>query len=260
MIVEIIKYMLSTASSAVKKTGYLHEAIAIESRYKRAKESWQPHIDNTRNQIISTVSKINKFDCIVVAGAGSLFDVPVALLAEKFNQVILIDIVFTHKARQIAGRFNNVQLQVADLSGIQDPAILCASTRNLPELDVPQLPELLSHPDLFVSVNLFSQLAVTPRMCLEKKQQYDEKILDQWCSELLNNQLQFMRQLECPVCIISDHTHHVLDQHGKQVQQNDMLYGCQLPGKQADWLWDLAPAGELKGGYRIKADVSCWLW
>jgi len=260
MIVEFIKYLLSTASPVVKKAGYLHEAIAIESRYKRAKESWQSHIDHTWNQIISVIEDQDKFDSVIVAGAGSLHDIPVDFLANKYNKVTLIDIVFTYRARKIAKRYSNIELYLCDLSGIQEPEKLLEPDITLPVIGVPHLPEVLKKPDLFLSVNLLSQLAVTPRICIEKHGLHKEHEIDQWCNQLLKNQILFMKKFHCPVFIISDFAQNVYDKNGGLLQHNDMLYHCNLPGKKAEWLWEIAPSGELKRGYQIRAEVGCWLW
>ena len=258
MIKEWIKYILSPATPVVKKAGYLHEAIAIESRHDRARKAWLLHINETRNNIISFVKKYEQNNCVMIAGAGSLHDVPVDFLASRFGKVILLDIVFTRRARSIAKQYANVELHEHDLSGIKNLQQLVSSAGTLPETGKPELPGGLPEPDMFLSVNLLSQLPVTPRVCLEKPGLFCEHDLDRWCKRLIENQILFMRQMKYPVCLVSDYRHRVYDKHDRLLQKTDMLYGVP-PGKQhCQWEWSLAPQGELGQGYRIMADVGCW--
>lgn len=54
----------------------------------------------------------------VVLGSGSLFDVPLDALAERFGRVDLVDLAHPRSARLAAQRRPNVRLVEADVSGV----------------------------------------------------------------------------------------------------------------------------------------------
>ena len=58
-----------------------------------------------------------------------------------------------------------------------------------------------------------------------------------------------MLSLSVPVCLLTDTTYEVTDRNGKLLEGDDLMKGVTLPPAQAEWLWTVAPFGELEAGY-----------
>ncbi|NOY66288.1 MAG: hypothetical protein GXP13_02615 [Gammaproteobacteria bacterium] len=259
MIVELVKYLLTRSSIKAKKLGYLHEAIAIESRFNRASTSWKNHLEMTRKSILQRCAQCKSKNVIVIIGAGSLYDVPVADLARQFQSVYLIDIVFTRRARRLIKDHQNIEAIEYDISGIKTDLLNWKHAHNLPELELPVLPSFIPMPDLVISVNLMSQLPVIPRQYIEKSGYLHKKELDKWCNSLLASHLAFIRSQAAMTCIISDVTHTAYDKNGHELEIGDMLYGLDPGIPEQSWKWELAPIGEVDPRYSITATVNVYL-
>ena len=257
MIIELFKYVFSRSSKKARKLGYLHEAIAIESRFNRSSKFWKTHLNNTKKAIISACNQCEIKSSIVIIGAGSLNDIPIAEISRQFKNVYLLDIVFTYASRRKISQFNNIDILESDISGISD-LMKWRNGEPLPTLNMPILPNI-PHPDLVVSANVMSQLPVIPRNHIEASGYTDDQALNKWCNELLENHISFIKSLDTKTCVITDINHIADDESGKELDNFDMLYGLKIGEPQNTWIWNLAPIGEINSKYSINATVHCYL-
>jgi hypothetical protein len=225
---------------------YLYEAIAMRGRYRRNRAAWTPHLDNSRQFVLSAADRCRNRRTVVVLGAGLLLDVPLDALSSLFREVVLVDIVFLPEVRRRIRPFGNVRLVQHDVTGtargLYDAIRL--GSRHLPEA-APLLPELQEAVGLVVSLNILSQLWVVPRAyALKKLPDLDAELIDDWCGHIVTSHYDFLESLPCSVCLVADHEFVMRDREGGIVSRGSTIAGLSLPAPDASWKWDIVPKGE----------------
>ena len=157
MLIEAIHYLTTPASRAQRRLGYLSESVRLLSRSRRCRLAWADHLAAARSAIMQSCADLVRRRTAVILGSGLLDDVPLSYLAERFERVILVDMIHPWPARWMARRHANVSLQIVDLSG-------CANwLRGEGERHADPLAVFNSDDvDLVVSANLLSQLPILP--------------------------------------------------------------------------------------------------
>lgn len=218
MIREWVDHLLLHQSPDAKALGYGKEVVAIQARYRRNRQAWKPHLQNSRDAILKAANKIKHRRCCVVHGSGALLDVPLDGLASQFDQVLLVDRVHPKTAVRAERRLDNVALIEADL------------------LDPNTWPQVTA--DLTISLNVLSQLPLIPlRTCTIDKATFAQKILDDYLLRL--------RGLNGVVCMITDVWRSWYGLSGNLMNNENSLWGLNLPEPTMSWAWDIAPAPEI---------------
>jgi hypothetical protein len=96
-----------------------------------------------------------------------LHDVPLACLSDRFERVVIVDVVHLWRSVLAARRFSNVEQVCVDVSGY-----ISSGQGEPPSVGMPEGLQALPRADFVVSLNLMSQLAVVPR--LEENSREDE--------------------------------------------------------------------------------------
>lgn len=234
MFAEALEWLLTPTSLTARRMGLLSESIAIAARHRRCRTAWAPHLQASRMALLAACEQLSRRRVAVVLGSGHLLDVPLRELADRFEEVRLVDVVHPWSSRLLARSYRNVRLVELDV------------TASLPEMALP-----LPIPDFFLaeqeidwvaSVNLMSQLALLP-LCRQAR--HGDALVG---STLVSNHLTWLKQFTTPVCLITDLVQYRLNSDGQLIEQTDfrpLLSGWQVC---QDWRWDLAPPGELDGG------------
>jgi hypothetical protein len=118
MLAEALRYLTTFAPERVRKHGYLKQLIALEFRYKRNEYAWADHVLNCRTFIVDAAEKCPKMGTAVVLGSGLLIEVPLRSLAERFDQVYLVDMFHMPQVRAEVKKHFNVKLLYGDITGI----------------------------------------------------------------------------------------------------------------------------------------------
>jgi len=252
MLAELFAWMTTPCPPEARRLGYLRESIAIEARYRRHAERWQPHLENSKAVIKDAISRTTRRQRAVVLGAGPLFDVPTEALSHAFETVELIDLVHPKRARQIAAGLGNVVLRTADISGTAAALLdLPRDAQTPPALAAP--PELASDTDLVVSSNLLSQLPDIPLIALAKRSKLSEAAREDFANRIAAAHIAWLRSLDALVCLITDIERQYVAPDGTPFPAWDSLHGVQLPKSPgAEWHWDIAPAGETHPEYAVR--------
>lgn len=260
MLLELFTYLTTPCPPYVRNMGYLREAIGLKCRYKRHPACWHPHLEKTRQFILSTASKCRNHGKLVVLGSGLLLDVPLEALAAMFREVVLIDIVCLPEILRRIKRYSNVRFFQRDVTGIAEPLYqngLCGK-QELP-FAPPVLPEIDNYTDIVISLNILSQLMVVPRRyALKKLPGIAKEYVDAWCRQIVAAHYTFLTRLPCKVCLIADYRYSKYDCNGSKSAQGTTLYGMSLPTPDAFWMWDIAPIGEESGSYSKHLEVGAW--
>ena len=223
-----------------KQMGFLEEAIAMAARRKRCQAEWDAHFQNCQTAICEAVESCTQKRKIVIMGAGSLLDVPLDFLANQFNEVWLVDLVFLKDARKRVQPYANVRLIEQDvtdsLAACQNGAVQAKSAQAW--LD-------LSEVDCLVSLNLLSQLPLIPVSWLMKQFGISEQQADVLAKQIIHEHLNLLNACAGVKCLIADRWVTELDAQGKEVDGFDPLWEVSVPEAKNSWDWRVIPLGEV---------------
>lgn len=227
MLAEWLRHLTTPAPRAAKKLGYVRELIAIEARHRRCRYAWSPHLERSRRFVLDAADGLERRRKVTVLGSGLLLDVPLAELAEKFDEVMLIDIVQMPAVRRQVRDLANVRLVETDLAGVVDDLAAGRRIAQVPPVSIPD-----GDADLVVSLNLITQLGV-----MLARRGVD-------AAALATAHLAALRQLPGRVVMIAE-TERQWIEGGEVVESDRPLETLDLPAPDATWVWDLAPAPEI---------------
>ena len=252
MLRELLTWLAAAPSATGRRLGYLRHSVALEARHRRRRKAWAPHIARCHATIEAAIAATPRRRLAVVYGSGLLAELPMEALVGGFDRVVLIDVAHLPAARWRVRRFRNVELMVADITGVAAP--LAAGG---PELPAPQPPPFAADPgaDLIVSANLLSQLPLVPTEFATAKGRYDEVALADFARSIVSGHLAALRSSPARVCLITDVRSEYRDRAGTVIETDDVLWGVALPPlrpeRHAEWSWSLAPFGEEDRRYEI---------
>lgn len=244
MLLEWLSCCFSGASSVARRLGWPNEQAAIEARRRRCAAAWAPHLDNCRRLILDAADRCGRRRLAVALGSGSLFDVPLTELAERFERVVLCDIHHPRRARRMARRHANVELDRRDLTGLAERAAEIARSGRPSELSV-EVPDhfVAEDPDLVVSLNVLSQLPIGFWRGLSGIPGHGQEELERLGRSLIEAHLAWLARFSGVVCLITDRTWTKVD-GGRTVSAEDALEGVVLPEPDRVWPWTIAPRPE----------------
>lgn len=156
MLAELLRYWSTFAPERVRKHGYLKRLIALEFRYKRNERAWAGHVINARTFSADAAEKCPKMGTAVVLGSGLLIEVPLRSLAERFDQVFLVDLFHMPQVRAEVKKHFNVKLLSGDITGIfamMDDDDYPGGSVPAPQARIPHLTDA----DLIVSADCLTQ-------------------------------------------------------------------------------------------------------
>lgn len=236
--------------------GFLYEAIAMDSRYGRCRQQWQHHFDHCQQAILQAASQCVQTRSIVILGAGSLRDIPLEALSQKFDSLYLVDLVFLKSARKLASGFENVSLIEADVTGCLTN--IYHGTTDCDE-HLTWMDELDSI-DCVVSLNLATQLPLIPVSWIMEKFGMGEKAAGELGRRLTESHLNWLNQQPGVKCLISDRWTTEYDADGQQVDAFDPVWDVKLPEPDLEWDWQIIPMSESSNGrsQTNRVGVSTW--
>lgn len=250
VLIEALHYLLTPVSPVLRRFGYLRESVLLLSRSRRRRSAWASHLAEARAMVERACAGLPRYRTVLILGSGILDDVPLAHLSERFERVVLVDIVHLWPARLAARRHANVVMKVADLSGCvdwlegkgkrdRDPL------RTLGGGDV----------DFVVSANILSQLPILPLDWFESR---GRPVPDDLGRAIVAAHLEGLRALRARVCLMTDVEQVTQDRNGHVVERLDLLHGMTLPAPDRAWTWDIAPFGEIGRGLRQHHRVQAY--
>lgn len=247
MLAEAIQYAATRLVTPSEFHPYMRSSVGLWSRAGRCRRAWAAHEENCKAFILETMAGMKERRTAVVLGSGLLRDVPVEALAEKFDTVVLVDLVHLASVRTWlkAKRLRNIRLISRDLSGFDDAM---AGKVSEPLAFLRQVPYL----DLVVSANILSQIGVGAKRRLDAE--HDPR-RDEILETLVRGHLDGLAALPCKVALLTDTTYTVTDRGGKILEAADLL--CRVPAPEAkrSWTWPVAPYGELGRDIQAVHDV-----
>ncbi|MDJ0685064.1 MAG: hypothetical protein QNJ84_10205 [Alphaproteobacteria bacterium] len=229
MILEALTYLLTPCPAWARRTGLLRESVAIGARYRRQLRAWDPHLTQSKQAILDALgmADLGPEPRIAVIGSGHGFDLPLEVLSARAGAIDLVDAVHPWRMRRRARRKPMVRLVHADVTGRVGPDYTPAAPL-----------------DLIVSLNLISQLGVA---------------FGGGESALREAHVVWLRQRARQVLIIGDSERRRQDGATGMIL-TDPLTPPALAGApvQAEWVWPVAPAGEIAPDLAVETTVRVW--
>ncbi|MCW9035763.1 MAG: hypothetical protein OQJ97_16205 [Rhodospirillales bacterium] len=254
MILEWFEYMKTSCPKHLRAMGYLRELIGIQSRFKRRKEAWNPHLTNCKKSILKAALQCDKHDRILIIGTGLWYDIPVDELCATFKEVVFADILHLPKIVKKARRYKNLSLIAMDATGITEKLYQAVKTHDDP-FEIQPIPIWDKDYDLVVSLNLWSQLPVLQWEFLASRTKMSEEELDWFCEKVIVDHLAFLKSFPGQVCLIADY-HREAYENGKVTEIRDTLRGVPFPPHDDQWVWDIAPKPEQDPHADIRLQVK----
>ena len=249
MIIEALTHLLTPAPDYVKKMGYLKETIAIEARVARCKKAWQRHLDQCKSLILAQAEKLPPGSTIMILGSGGFHDVPIHRLLAMKHHITCVDIVHLPKVKK---KFNQVIFMERDVTGLNET--LYQAIQKGVRVGPAETWELMKTPDLIISLNLLSQLALKI-VSFAEENDHDLGLLFQ--ENVLNAHVARLKKQKTNVLLISDIAREYYD--GETfLEKVPSLAKIDLPDPKERWAWNIAPKGEADPEISVLHKVGAW--
>jgi hypothetical protein len=245
---EWLTYLTADCSVFARESGYLRECIGIRARYRRCKNAWLSHLENSRSALLESINSCRSYRTALVLGSGVLLDIPIAELAARFESVWLVDLVHLPEVRRAVRRYENVRCIEHDVTGFREQRAALSEGG----LDLPDPVQFLDEAsiDWVASVNLLSQLPLLPQDWLRGNfPAIDEQQLEAWGDRIMQQHLDYLAAFGVPVCLLTDYEQTSYRRSGEMLSVVDFSTRLRFAGVLLKtWRWDVAPPGEISGG------------
>lgn len=258
MILEWIQSQTTEAPEHIRSLGMVHEAVAIEARFRRCSHAWESHLRKTKHQILQVIAGMEPGGEVIVLGSGGLHDIPLEDLAEHFDRVRLWDVVHLRQALRTAERFRNVECETFDVTALckDFDSWLKGYRRSPPK---PQIPDHLPTrgADLIISLNLLSQLPI--QLMARARTPKRRKSLAGFADELMRAHVSWLMGHDCPVLLVTDLERQY--ETGRKIKVEKALpeHDLGLEAPLDTWMWTVCPEGESSQFDKIAHRVSAFL-
>lgn len=240
MLAELLLRLATPAARMTRRLGLVGESVALWSRGNRQRRAWAPHHERCRAVVAQVIAELPQRRKAVILGSGLLRDIPLDLLCERFEQVLLVDAVHLPQIR-LRMRFRpKVALLTRDLAGVMGWLAGAADGRSDPLADLAADPAV----DLVVSANLMSQLAWPVEDWLADHPDRARDLPADLPARCIAWHLADLRRFRGRVVLLSDVGMIERDRSGHVTDRLDLARGVALPAPDEAWDWPVAPFGE----------------
>lgn len=267
MLIEMLEYRLTPDGPLSQDYDYLAQAVSLGARYRRQRKAWAPHVEQCRRFILDAVAQVPASRTptggrALVAGSGRLIEIPLAALAERFREVILLDMAQPMITRRLARRYPNVRLATGDATGVLHALSAALKSSGPPPDPAQAVPPFAGERfDFALSANLASQLPLLPDEALERRRpDVGDAARRAFGRALIERHFRWLREIAGTAALYSDIESRWTDAAGREVERDDTLWGAELPPPQRQWDWLIAPAPEEEKLYDLRHTVAGWVF
>jgi hypothetical protein len=241
MLVEAANFAATYAITPRKRAAEINSSVTLWARARRCARDWAAHEARSKAVVLEAIGSLPRRRVAAVLGSGLLRDAPITALSAAFGEVRLYDLQHLASVRAWSSLkgLSNLSFHSRDLSGLAD---LRAGREPAPLAFLEALPDL----DFVVSANLLSQIGVG----IGRMVKADASLPRDTVPRLLAAHVDGLAALEARTCLITDISYEVIDKAGAVLERDDLTGGIALPDAQAEWLWTVAPFGELDPTYQ----------
>jgi len=222
--------------------GYYNYQQGLIFRHLNQGSGWDTHLGRCRDFILKAIETV-KPSVITVLGSGWLMELPLAELAEKTEEIVLVDIVHPPEVIEQTKRLENVKLTEDDVSGgLIEEVWKKAGKKNvfnrLSSLEDIVIPEYTptENPGLVISLNILTQLETLPEKLLRRKSKATDKEFTDFKKKIQERHIGFLKKY--PSILISDVTEVVFDSTGTRTEKNTLLAEIPEGRIREEWIWD----------------------
>lgn len=260
---DAVEFFFTPTTPIARRYGFLHQTIALKHRFERCKKFWLPHLQKCQETFLEVVQTLPKKEKVVILGSAHLHEIPMHLLLQHFQSVVLVDLIHPLKHHTLAKKDSRIQLVTHDVSGLLENLDAC---KNLEDLDAlflqaEQKSLFQFQGDLIVSGNLLSQLSLLPLDFIAKKMKrkltLEEK--DIFCSRAAQTHLKNLEACRGELLIYSDRHVTYKGKNDEILYQGQYAVDFSRFKKFKEWTWQLAPLGEASKDYAIEMKVEAYL-
>lgn len=262
MIYEALIFLLTPTTPLAKKYGFLYQSIALQQRYKRCRSFWLSHLKNCQDLFLETIKDLPQKKKVIILGSAHLHEIPLHLLEENFEEIVLVDVIHPLRHHMIAKKNKRLKLITLDLSKALDKLDQVKDLEGLKKLtETLENEELFSfEADLVVSANIMSQLALLPMEHVEKKTktalELSEK--DDLCRRFAEMHLKSLLSCKGRKLIYADREVIYLDKDENETYRGGYSVDFTSFEKIKDWEWYIAPLNEASKEYALKMKVEAY--
>lgn len=221
----------------------------IEARVKRCQKAWQPHLDKCKSLILEQAEKLPQGSSIMILGSGGFHDVPINRLLALGHHMTCVDIIHLPKTKKT---FKQVTFIERDVTGLNE-SLYHAVNKN-GRVGPAATWELIKTPDLIISLNLLSQLALK-MVTYAEDHHHDLGVLFQ--DNVLKDHLAWLEKQKTNVLLISDIAREYYE--GEVLLESfPSLPAFILPDPSEAWAWNIAPKGEADKDINVVHSVGVW--
>jgi hypothetical protein len=196
----------------------------------------------------------------VIIGSGLLLEIPLPILAERFAEVILVDLYHLPKVARQARQYGNVTLLARDITGLFDRLApsLAQGALPVPEVILPEAEQA----ELIVSANCLSQLSGTPLAIVTAQGGFSPDHCIAWERQIIASHLTALTtwaaQGRTVGLLCDDERQWTSPQDATPLETAPLLANIPLPPRQnlRDWWWPLAPAPEESRRWSIRHHMT----
>ncbi len=241
MLAELFLSIVARSPWNLRRLGLVQESVGLWSRSRRQKRAWEPHYEKCRSFVAKIIPDLPQRRTVAVLGSGLVRDVPIALLAEKFERVLLIDAVHLPNVRLAMRRYANVELVTRDLSGVAGWLAGKTDCREAP------LDDLIANQEInfVISANLLSQLPLPVANRLADHPSEAKRLPEDLPAKIVGWHLDDLSAFKARVCLLTDVEMREETSDGRITDRLDLMRGHKLPKPDASWDWTVAPFGEI---------------
>jgi len=228
--------------------GYYDYQSGLIYRHLNQESGWDSHLARCRSYILNAIDK-HKPDKLTVLGSGWLLELPVAEIVERTGRVSLIDIIHPPDVVRQAGRIDNVDLIVSDVTGGLIEQVWKKTRRypffrkadNLEGIIVPEY-KAQCDPGMIISLNLITQLEVLPIRYLRKKAKINEDELFRFRRAIQEKHLDFLSKHNS--VLITDYEEVITERSGDVTSVPTLIAELPLVTEKEEWTWNFDQKGE----------------
>lgn len=258
MLAELITSLFTPFPRIPRRMGHLSEQIAIRARERRCRAAWAPHITASQAMMLEAAGRCERRGSCVVLGAGLCLDVPLAELASRFAEVVLLDVGFLERRGPA-----NVRRVCWDATGCleawhADPRMDVEAALALAGRD-PGWPPDVGEPDLTISANIISQLDLLPAPWLSRRRWRDDGFAERLGEALAATHLAWLRARPGTRLLIGDLAQTLIPADGSPAETRPLppaRLGLREPDRA--WDWQLAPIPEWNRRQHLHHRVGAW--
>ncbi|WP_341893825.1 hypothetical protein [Ferrovibrio terrae] len=258
MLAEVLIWAGTQATRPARQLGYAKAAVSLWSRRRRWAREWAEHESRTRDFALMTVGACRRRDTLWLLGAGTLADLPLAGLSPLFRRILVFDIALLPQARVAVRRWPNVELRLADVTGVVEPLSEWRLGMPLPIPSIDAMRDLDPvPPDCVLSLNLLSQLPLLP-MDYVQRQGMTVQAAESFGRAIMQAHLHGLLGFSCPVGLVADARRIWRNRANETVLSESAVLDVPLPAAEKEWFWPVAPRGEIddEAGLEILVQAS----